>query len=124
MATSTARVGRPNNNVLLAIIAVLAAIATYAMRITTAQNGIPVGFLESASSGVMANGVLVKKHYTGIGFLDQGLSFLVAAFLYGPTGWNEPFYWQQLHFLLQFTAVLTVTNVEACRERNQGSWLK
>jgi hypothetical protein len=68
--------------------------------------------------------VLLKKHYTGFRILDEGLSFLVAAFLYGPTQWNEPFYWQQLHFLLQLTAVIAVNNVEACRERNQSSWLK
>ena len=124
MATSTARAGRPNNNALLAVMAVLAGIGLYTMRITTAQNEVPVGFLEVAASGTLPNGVSLKKHYTGIRILDEGLSFLVAAFLYGPIGWSETFYWQQLHFLLQITPLLAVHGVEACRERNQGSWVK
>ncbi|CAN9393892.1 unnamed protein product [Alternaria alternata] len=124
MATSAARVGRPNNNALLAVMAVLAGIGLYTMRITTAQNEVPVGFLDVAASGTLPNGVSLKKHYTGIRILDEGLSFLVAAFLYGPTGWSETFYWQQLHFLLQITPLLAVHGVEACRERNQGSWVK
>jgi hypothetical protein len=78
MATSTARVGRPSNNALLAVMAVLAGIGLYTMRITTAQNEVPVGFLDVAASGTLPNGVSLKKHYTGIRILDEGLSFLVA----------------------------------------------
>jgi hypothetical protein len=124
MATSTGRVGRPNNNALLAMMAGLAALGFYTMRITPAQNDIPVGFLDAAASGVLHNGVLLKKDYTGVRLVDEGLSFLVAAFLSGPMRWNEPFYWQQLYFLIQLTALITINNVEAYRQRNQNSWLK
>lgn len=94
------------------------------MRISTAMEGVPIGFVEMIESGVMPNGVKLRKHYTGLGPLDDMLSFLVGAFLPGPTGWNENFYWQQLHFLVQIMPLIAVTTVEACRERNQGSWLK
>ncbi|KAL1793576.1 hypothetical protein ACET3X_008558 [Alternaria dauci] len=124
MATPAARVGRPNNNALLAVMAVLAGIGLYTMRIATAQNDVPVGFLDAAASGTLPNGVALKKHYTGLRILDEGLSFLVTAFLYGPTGWSETFYWQQLHFLFQITPVLAVHGVEAYRGRNQNSWIK
>ncbi|KAI4928960.1 hypothetical protein J4E85_005582 [Alternaria conjuncta] len=124
MAKSTANVGRPNNNALLALMAVLAALGFYTMRITTAMNDIPVGFLETAASGVFPNGVPIKKDYTGIHLVDEGLSFLVAAFLAGPMRWNEPYYWQQLYFLIQISALVTINNVEAYRQRNQNSWLK
>lgn len=94
------------------------------MRITTALNDVPIGFGAMIESGALPNGFRYKTHYTGIGPLDQGLSFLVAAFLYGPTNWNQAFYWQQFHFLSQLTAIIAIMNVEACRDRNQGSWLK
>ena len=124
MATPTANVGRPNNNALLALMAGLAALGFYTMRITTAMNDVPVGFLETVASGVFPNGVPIKKNYTGIHLVDEGLSFLVAAFLAGPMRWNEPYYWQQLYFLIQITALVTINNVEAYRQRNQNSWLK
>jgi hypothetical protein len=94
------------------------------MRISTAMNNIPVNFVETVQGDVLPNGVPIKKDYTGIKMLDEGLSFLATAFIYGPTKWNEAFYWQQLHFLFQLTSLIAIRNVEACRERNQGSWLK
>lgn len=94
------------------------------MRISAVMNDVPVGFADMIETGALPNGTRIKKRYTGIGPLDEGLSFLVAAFMYGPTGWNEPFYWLQLHFLVQITAIIAIMNVEACRERNRGSWLK
>jgi len=124
MAPPTTRDGRQNNGALLLLFTVLAAIGLYTMRITTTINGIPVDFLESIQAGTLINGSPIKRDYTGIQLLDQGLSFLVAAFVYGPAGWNEPYYWQQIHFLVQIAPIIVVMTVEACRERNQGSWLK
>jgi hypothetical protein len=124
MAPSTARAGRANNNALLILFAVISALGLYTLRIQSAMNDIPRGFLETVQGDVLSNGVPIKKNFTGIKMLDEGLSFLVIAFLYGPTKWNEPFYWQQFHFLFQITSLVAVMNVEACRKRNQGSWLK
>ena len=124
MAPLTARAGRPGNNALLVFFAVISALGLYTIRISPAMNDIPRGFLETVHGDVLSNGVLIKKNFTGIKMLDEGISFLVIAFLYGPTTWNEPFYWQQFHFLFQITSLIAIMNVEACRERNQGSWLK
>ena len=124
MATLSAPTRRPGNTTIITIFAVLSFAGLYIMRISTALNGVPVGFADIIETGTMPNGTRVKKHYTGLGFLDEGLSFLVAAFLPGPTAWNESFYWQQFHFLHQITPILAIMNVEACRERNRGSWLK
>ena len=94
------------------------------MRISLVLNDLPLDFNKIIETGILPNGMRIKKHFTGVVPLDEGLSFLVAAFLYGPTAWNEAFYWQQLHFLVQITTLIAVMNVEACRERNRGSWLK
>lgn len=94
------------------------------MRIYIVFNGVPIGFDKMIETNLLPNGIPIKKHFTGIMPLDEGLSFLNAAFIYGPSRWNEAFYWQQLHFLLQVTALVVVMNVEACRERNRSSWLR
>ncbi|RMZ73160.1 fad binding domain-containing [Pyrenophora seminiperda CCB06] len=126
MAPSPARAGRPNNNALLLIMAVLSAIGLYCMRIGCVVHDYPIDILEGAKMGILpnTNGVRMRKEYTGIKQVDEPLGFLVTAFLYGPTKWNEPFYWQQVHFLTQLAVIIAIMNVEACRERNQGSWLK
>jgi hypothetical protein len=124
MAPSTAHAGRPGNNALLIFFALISGLGLYTMRISVAMNDIPRGFLETVQGDVLSNGVPIKKNFTRIKMLDEGLSFLTIAFLYGPTKWNEPFYWQQFHFLFQVTSLVAIMNVEACRERNQGSWLK
>ncbi|KAF1851044.1 uncharacterized protein K460DRAFT_302760 [Cucurbitaria berberidis CBS 394.84] len=122
MATPPAR--RRYNAALITAFTVLSLAAAWSMRISALLNNVPVGFDKLIETGALPNGTRFKKHYTGIKPLDEMLSFLVAAFLYGPTGWNEVFYWQQLHFLVQITAIVAIMNVEACRERNRGSWLK
>jgi hypothetical protein len=115
---------RPYNALLLTTFALLSAAGLWFMRISPALSDAPVGFLDIVTAGVHPNGVAIKKHYTGLKPLDEGLSFLVSAFLPGSAGWNETFYWQQLHFLIQIAVVIAVMNVEACRERNRGSWVK
>lgn len=124
MAPSTASVGRPNNNALLTVMAVLAGLGMYFMRIGCVVHDYPVDILDAVAAGVLPNGAKIRKVYTGVKPVDENLSLLVTAFLYGPTKWNEAFYWQEVHFLTQLTAVIAIMNVEACRERNQGSWLK
>lgn len=115
---------RPYNAALIAAFLALSAAGAWSMRINIAINKVPVGFKDVIASGVLPNGTPVKKRFTGIAPLDGILSFLVTAFIYGPTGWNEQFFWQQLHFLVQITPMIAVFNVEACRERNRGSWVK
>ncbi|EDU40033.1 hypothetical protein PtrSN002B_002391 [Pyrenophora tritici-repentis] len=124
MAPSTASVGRPNNNAVLAVMAVLSVIGLYCMRIGCVVHDYPIDILDVAKTAILPNGVKMRKDYFGIKPVDESLSFLVTAFLYGPTKWNEAFYWQQVHFLGQITVIIAVMNVEACRERNQSSWLK
>lgn len=94
------------------------------MRISAIIHGVPTGFDDVIAAGAHPNGVPIKKDFTGLTYLDEGLSFLVTAFLAGAASWNEAAYWQQFHFLLQFTTFVAISTVEACRERNQGSWLK
>jgi len=120
----SARVGRPNNNALLAVMAALSAVGMYCMRVGCIVHDYPVEILDAAKTGILPNGVKMRKDYFGIKPVDESLSFLVTAFLYGPTKWNEAFYWQQVHFLGQLAVVVAIMNVEACRERNQSSWLK
>jgi hypothetical protein len=115
---------RPYNALLISFLAILASLGAWFMRITTFLNDAPAGFLDVVAAGAHPNGILIKEGYTGLKHVDKGLSFLVSAFLPGAAGWNEAFYWQQFHFLLQLTAIFAIMNVEACRERNRGSWLK
>ena len=122
MATLSDR--RPHNAALIAVFLALSAAGLWFMRISLVVYNVPAGFDKVLESGILPNGMHFKKTYTGIGAVDGALSLMVAGFLYGAAGWNETFYWQQLHFLVQITSIIAVMNVEACRERNRGSWLK
>ncbi|KAF2854339.1 hypothetical protein T440DRAFT_273478 [Plenodomus tracheiphilus IPT5] len=124
MAPPASSTRRPNNASILAIFAITAIVGAWFMRIAPVLNDVPVGFANIAETGALPNGVRIKKHFTGVKLLDDVLSILVAAFIYGPTGWDEAFYWQQLHFLGQIPGLIAIMNVEACRERNRSSWLK
>lgn len=61
---------------------------------------------------------ILRRHYTGIGPVDFGASFLVAAFFHGAAGWTKGIQLQQGYFLLQFFAVLTAWSVESVRTKN------
>ncbi|KAF1915378.1 hypothetical protein BDU57DRAFT_451116 [Ampelomyces quisqualis] len=115
---------RPYNAVLLTTFMMISMAGAWFMRISLILEDAPVGFNDMIKSGVHPNGVPVKEDFTGLFYLDKGLSFLVAAFLSGPAGWNEVYYWQQFHFLPQLIAIIAMMTVESYRERNQGSWLK
>ncbi|KAF2823736.1 hypothetical protein CC86DRAFT_384291 [Ophiobolus disseminans] len=115
---------RPYNTFLLVTLALCSLAGAWFMRISLAVHDAPVGFLDVVASGAHPNGIAIKKSYTGLKPLDDGLAMLVTAFLPGTAGWNEAFYWQQVHFLSQFTAMVAIMNVEACREKNRGRWIK
>ncbi|KAI0868939.1 hypothetical protein GGS24DRAFT_494166 [Hypoxylon argillaceum] len=111
---------RPYNALYVLIFAVASVYAGWLMRIETGIKGIPVNFVEQVEARTYPNGMPMRTHYTGIEVIDSSLLFLVAAFLAGPLAWDEGVRVQQLHFLVQFFAVIAVWNVEACRTRN--SW--
>ncbi|KAI0189170.1 hypothetical protein EV127DRAFT_433074 [Xylaria flabelliformis] len=111
---------RPYNALFVTILAVSAAAAAWLMRIETGIKGIPVDFVENVEARVYPDGMPMRTRYTGIEAVDNGLLFLVAAFVAGPLAWDEGVRLHQLHFLVQFFAVIAVWNVEACRARH--SW--
>lgn len=69
--------------------------------------------------------LILRRHYTGFGPLDFGLSFLVAAFMPGVygAGMNAAFEEQQPYFLMSFAPIVAAMSVEAGRERNAGALL-
>lgn len=97
----------------------LSAAFLWLMRVETALKDIPVGFLEQVESKTYANGTPIRTRYTGIAAIDS-IYWLVAAFVAGPLSWDEGVRVQQMHFLVQFFAVVAIWNVEACRVRH--SW--
>jgi hypothetical protein len=116
--------GRPYQTVLLLLFFVVAVAGIYYMRVIPVINDIPVDFLQTVESSILPNGVPVKKTFIGISVIDEGLSFLVSAFIGGAAGWNKSFFLLQVHFLISIGAQIAVMNVEACRERNRGRWLR
>ncbi|KAI3326278.1 hypothetical protein HD806DRAFT_532925 [Xylariaceae sp. AK1471] len=110
---------RPYTALFVVIFAVSSAIGMWLMRIETGIKDLPVNFVQQVEAKTYANGLPVRTHYTGITAIDS-IYFLVIAFIAGPLGWDEGVRLQQLHFLVQFFAVIAVWNVEACRARN--SW--
>lgn len=111
---------RPYNALFVLIFAVASVAAGWLMRVETGIKGIPVDFVEQVQAKVYANGMPMRTRYTGVEAVDSGLLFLVAAFAAGPLAWDEGVRVHQLHFLVQFFAVIAVWNIEACRARN--SW--
>jgi len=83
---------RPNTSKILAIFTVLAILGAWLLRIAPMLYDMPVGYVYHVKKGVLPNGVHIKKYFGGMKALDEGLSFLITAFIYGPTKWNESFY--------------------------------
>ncbi|KAI1179281.1 hypothetical protein F4777DRAFT_506263 [Nemania sp. FL0916] len=111
---------RPYNALLVSVLAVASAAALWLMRIEPPMKGVPVDFVERVEARTYPDGTAMRTHYTGIKAVDEGVLFLIAAFAAGPLGWDNGVRLQQLHFIVQFAAVIVAWNVEACRARN--SW--
>ncbi|KAL5121690.1 hypothetical protein ACEQ8H_000377 [Pleosporales sp. CAS-2024a] len=105
---------RPYNALLLTTFAILSVAGLWFMRVSLVLYDAPKDFLAITEAGVHPNGTPIRKQYTGLQHVDKGLSVLVTAFLAGPAGWNETFYWQQFHFLHQITGLIAIMNIEAC----------
>jgi len=75
-----------------------------------------VTYLEKAK---LEDGTPLKTTFTGISAIDTSLAMLGSAFLAGPLGLDKGVRLQQMHFLLNFFAVLCIWNVESCRTRNR-----
>lgn len=102
----------------------LAAAATYYMRLGPAATAVGADFEKIMTNEhfVFPNSdIVLRRSYTGIDVLDQGLTFLVAAFLPGAAGINRAFQIQQIYFLFSFAPILGVWSIEAARGRNSGA---
>ncbi|KAI0152893.1 hypothetical protein GGR57DRAFT_161649 [Xylariaceae sp. FL1272] len=116
-AVAKSRFTRPGNGPIVLLFAVFSAAGLWLMRVETGIKDIPVGFIDQIENGKYHNGVPLREVYTGIEALDL-FRYLVAAFIAGPLAWDEGVRVQQLHFLVQFFAVVCLWNIEACRSRN------
>ncbi|KAI1331824.1 hypothetical protein F5Y16DRAFT_244516 [Xylariaceae sp. FL0255] len=108
---------RPNTALFALVFASCSAAGLWLMRVETGIKDIPVKFIDQIENARYHNGVPLREHYTGIEAIDF-FRYLVTAFIAGPLGWDEGVRVQQLHFLVQFFAVVAVWNVEGCRGRN------
>ncbi|KAH6652007.1 hypothetical protein BKA67DRAFT_660778 [Truncatella angustata] len=111
---------RPFNSLVISIFALFSFAGFYFMRIESAIHGVPINFEKICTEGRWEDGTLIKQTYTGIKAVDFLFTWLVPAFLTGPAGWDEGIRLQQIHFLVNFFAVLSIINIEAVRQRNNG----
>ncbi|KAI8625687.1 hypothetical protein F5Y19DRAFT_466897 [Xylariaceae sp. FL1651] len=118
-SSAVLKTSRPYTALFVLIFAISSAVGLWFMRVETGMKDLPVNFAQQLEVGKYVNGQPIRTRYTGVAALDF-IYFLVPAFIAGPLGWDEGVRVQQLHFLVQFFAVVSVWNVEACRGRN--SW--
>ncbi|KAK5662488.1 hypothetical protein OQA88_8400 [Cercophora sp. LCS_1] len=110
---------RPYTALLALTFGILAAAATWKMRIQPATEKLAAGLGEGVwERQAHVNGAPLRMVYTGFPPADSILAFLVAAFMPGIAGWDERFLIQQTYFLPQFFSVISVLAVEAHRRRN------
>ncbi|KAK6951197.1 hypothetical protein Daesc_007728 [Daldinia eschscholtzii] len=109
---------RPLNGLFVLAFAGLSAISTWFMRVETVAKGVPINFNTVLETGHFDNGTPVETNYTGIKAIDEIAKFLVIAFLEGTAGWDAGVYTQQLYFLLQWFAIVSVWSIESNRRRN------
>jgi hypothetical protein len=105
-----------------AVYSVLSAIGVYFLRIDSASSIVPDAMQAVKEAGHwrgFGHDVPVRSHYTGIWWLDFGLTFLVVAFMPGAGALDTGFWIQQLYFLVSFFAVISIWTVEACRDGNR-----
>lgn len=107
----------------MTILFILSIVGLYYMRIHPAQTGIPIDFEESIAQGRLSRRlgdgppITIRKQYTGIEVIDQGLQFLVVAFISGPAAVEDRIWYQQFHFLAGFAPTLGILTIESCRKR-------
>ena len=101
----------------------LSAVAVYYMRIVPDQFGVSDSFTAIIASGKHQNGIPLRTEYSGIGRLDQGLAFLVVAFMPAAAEFDRAFYLQALHFLVVFFPAVAIWAVESCRKRNEWTMI-
>lgn len=113
----------PMDHVFLAIYAILACIGLYYIRIDSSNTIVPIALQSISTSGTWkeyGHDLPVRLQYTGIKWLDFGLAFVVTAFLPGAGSLDAGFWIQQLYFLINFFAVVSLWTIEASRRRNKG----
>ncbi|RYP28085.1 hypothetical protein DL766_006078 [Monosporascus sp. MC13-8B] len=112
---------RPFNTPIALAFWAIAAVSLWLMRVESALNDVPAGFMEQLERGVLEDGTTpLRTRYTGVAGLDAALAGLVAAFIAGPAGFDAGVRAQQMHFLISFFAVVAVWAVEASRRRSAG----
>ncbi|RYP81901.1 hypothetical protein DL770_005757 [Monosporascus sp. CRB-9-2] len=112
---------RPFNALVALAFWAIAAASLWLMRVETALNDVPAGFMEQLERGILEDGTMpLRTRYTGVAGLDAALAGLVAAFVAGPAGFGAGVRAQQMHFLISFFAVVAVWAVEASRRRSAG----
>ncbi len=98
---------------------VLSLLATYLIRIFAIQSGVSDKMESIAKTARFTeHDMPLRTIYTGLPPLDDGLSFLVAAFMNGAAAWDGGFFVLLVYFLLSFFAIVAIWAVESCRERN------
>lgn len=92
----------------------------YGMWIRSAEYGLDAHF-----GGILMTGTFpydsnfpLKRTYCGIGFIDNYLTFLSAAYMPGLAGWDKNFGTLQMYFLGMLIPPIAVWSVESCRKRN------
>jgi hypothetical protein len=112
---------RNGTGVLFALVfTILSICAVYAIRIASIQSGIAEKMeLITTVNRFLEHPLPLRTTYTGIAPVDQGLSFLVAAFMNAASGWDAGFFVFLGYFLFSFFAVLAIWAIESCRERNR-----
>ncbi|RYP47019.1 hypothetical protein DL768_006879 [Monosporascus sp. mg162] len=112
---------RPFNTPIVLAFWAIAAASLWLMRVESALNDVPAGFMEQLERGVLEDGTTpLRTRYTGVAGLDAALAGLAAAFVAGPAGFDAGVRAQQMHFLISFFAVVAVWAVEASRRRSAG----
>jgi hypothetical protein len=103
----------------------LSILATYLIRVAAVQSGVSEKMEHVTTINRFTEHPMpLRTTYTGVVPIDKGLSFLVAAFMNGASGWDEGFFVFTAYFLVSFFAIVSVWAVESCRERNARAWTR
>ncbi|KAI9745064.1 MAG: hypothetical protein M1818_001342 [Claussenomyces sp. TS43310] len=92
----------------------------YGMWIRSAEYGLDVHFGSIITTGTFPYdpNFPLKRTYTGIGAIDNYLTFLSAAYMPGLAGWDKNFGTLQMYFLGMLIQPIAIWSIESCRKRN------